>query len=208
MRRRALETGGPFVGFDFRFVPAEDVFGETVQFRAEAFQYVRLAVHDGFQQSGEDLVAADLLLAQELVGEDPEGVGVGMADGDDLGPHEDEGDFRKGRGFRIHPAENRGGHETGAVFRVQAAGGLNFPHFIVSGHLQAAEAFHEFDFPGFRREKINPEDAVKVLCFRIHLGGALNAFRGLTIKSNHAVDVGRGGETVPRMMSSDTQRAA
>ena len=115
-----------------------------------------------------------------------------MADGDDLGPHEDEGDFRQGGGFRIHAAEDRGGHEAGAVFRVQAAGGLNFPHLVVGGHLQTAEAFHKLDFRRFRGKEVNPEDGVQVLFSRIHLGGALNAFRGLTIESNHAVDFGGG----------------
>ena len=64
-----------------------------------------------------------------------------MADGDDFRPHEDEGDFRQGGGFRIHAAENRGGHEARSVLRVQTAGGLNLPHFVIGRHFQPAEAF-------------------------------------------------------------------
>ena len=66
-----------------------------------------------------------------------------MADGDDFSPHEDEGDFRQGGGFRIHPAETRGGHEARPVFRVETAGGLNLPHLVIGRHFQPAEAFHK-----------------------------------------------------------------
>lgn len=117
-----------------------------------------------------------------------------MADGDDFRPHEDEGDFRQGGGFRIHAAENRGGHEARSVLRVQTAGGLNLPHFVIGRHFQPAEAFHKLDFRRFRGKEVNPEDGIQVLFRRIHLGGALNAFRSLTIEPDHAVDFGGGME--------------
>ncbi len=123
----------------------EDAVREIVELHRGVFEDFGRTVGDGFQQAQQqaDAGGAALRAALQRRLEEGKGARIVVAHRHDAVCREHEGDVGQRRAVAVGTAEDGGGHEDGAVFRVKAARGLDVLQVLARRHGNAEQAFDQ-----------------------------------------------------------------